>query len=378
MASLMRRASASFKGSVEGHKELHQVIGAGKETKSSLRAFTRAQAELAANQCKWAHEEANPAVSDSFAKLLELQTAWTDAQQLFAQQMRENRRLFESILVQEKATDLLRKNKSKCERAERSAEKEIARLQKRGEQLGTAETKLRQARSLREMADAELAANRTEAADFKTRVVKESVEQLATAYLDLFERGNIIFECQKELAGLLPSNEAEAEQYAAAGVERSAKLVMAAREHVRTLEAEQAARAGRRVSRRYPSSSTALSPAAPLSHHKRSSSLASLEPPPYEQHDTGEVHGSSAAAHHESNAAAHHGSSAAASYCDYPDDSSSDDGGPIYSSIDPKDMTPRASNSVLRPYSVYDNDPDPEDDQDIPVYAVPNKKRDET
>eukprot|EP00050_Salpingoeca_kvevrii_P007256 m.294870 g.294870 ORF g.294870 m.294870 type:complete len:369 (-) comp13072_c0_seq1:372-1478(-) len=204
MSSLIRKASASFKGSVTGHKELQHQISVEKNAKSAHKQWIRAQSEASQYLLKWAAVEDNPAFQDVAAQLLELNQCWTEVQTFFLQDLKNHRKAFELILAQEKAGDVFARNKVKCEKAEKGAERDINKLSRRGDNTAAAETKLRQARSLREMAQSEAQTSYTDGEQFKARTFKESMEQLTDGYIAMMQKGLEVFKAQKELIRLMP------------------------------------------------------------------------------------------------------------------------------------------------------------------------------
>lgn len=239
MSSLIRKAQASWRGTVDGHTELQHVISSEKQAKSTFKSWIRAQSEVSGCLERWASREENPAIQDLFVKLLELDKVWAEVQQLYVEQIKDYRLALESILHQELTADSARKHKQKCEKIERGCEKEIQRLQKKGESTVGVEARLRQARSLRELADASANTANRDLEHFKNRVVVESIDRFADAQIAMFEKGIAIFRAQKDLVRVVPPSAYHLSEQAMVpypGTDRTTRILLEVTEHVRAIE----------------------------------------------------------------------------------------------------------------------------------------------
>eukprot|EP00047_Mylnosiga_fluctuans_P020019 m.88165 g.88165 ORF g.88165 m.88165 type:complete len:233 (-) comp8353_c0_seq2:855-1553(-) len=147
MSNLIIKAQASWRSTVDGHSDIQHAISSLKLAKAAFKSWVKAQAEATHCLERWAAREDNLALQDSFAKLVELSKLWSDVQIMFADQIKEFRQVFETILGQEIALDAARKHQQKCERHEKSCEKEIQKLQRKGESTASMESRLRQVAS---------------------------------------------------------------------------------------------------------------------------------------------------------------------------------------------------------------------------------------
>lgn len=66
-----------------GHGALQMVISQLGEVRSSLKAFTQAQATASEDTMRWAAAHENRAIAETFSHLAELSLVWTDVQRDF-------------------------------------------------------------------------------------------------------------------------------------------------------------------------------------------------------------------------------------------------------------------------------------------------------
>lgn len=67
-----------------GHGALQMVISQLGEVRTSLKAFTQAQATASEDTMRWAAAHENRAIAETFSHLAELSLVWTDVQRDFA------------------------------------------------------------------------------------------------------------------------------------------------------------------------------------------------------------------------------------------------------------------------------------------------------
>lgn len=261
---------------MDGHGELQHAILSEKQAKAAFKSWVKAQSEASVCLEKWAAHEANPAIQDCFAKLSEINKLWLESQLVFAQCIKDYREALEAILVQELSSDAATKHMQKCEKHERQCEKDIQRLQKKGESTAGSEARLRQARSLRELADSSRATATREKEHFKHRLVVESLESYADAQISLFEKGIAVCRGYKDLLRQLPPGPVHLTGEPYMGADATAHTVLGVTEALRSIELLSARQIVRNGSAAASGTPISLSPPLPPRQSESSNSMHGL------------------------------------------------------------------------------------------------------
>lgn len=220
------------------YKDLQKIISECKALKQSMKSYTAAQTDKEKCFHKWGQSEESSCFQDLGNKVVELNRAWTEAQVEFQQDIKTNRLFFEDIIKQEKSLDSARAHTKKMIDKEQKAHAELQKKLKKGEDSASAEQALRNATSVREMAEADAEDTHLDVEKHKHRIVKESMKQMADSYIALSNKCILIFQAHKELADLIPEeppNLQEVDTWAQKGPDTSAWIVMEAKENLRNM-----------------------------------------------------------------------------------------------------------------------------------------------
>eukprot|EP00043_Microstomoeca_roanoka_P010640 m.100841 g.100841 ORF g.100841 m.100841 type:complete len:260 (-) comp14953_c2_seq4:398-1177(-) len=141
--AMMRMASASIRGSINGHKDLQQLIAAETNAKEAWKTWLQAQNEVCKCLMRWA-ESQNGRVQARIAAIARLQMLLLEKERSLATSMKQRREVYSSILGKERICDTFRKDRQKLQRQLSGAQRELRRQSRRTTDVAPLESKVRQ------------------------------------------------------------------------------------------------------------------------------------------------------------------------------------------------------------------------------------------
>lgn len=232
----IRRSGVRLKSMSGGHGALQMVISQLGEVRTSLKAFTQAQATASEDTMRWAAAHENRAIAETFSHLAELSLVWTDVQRDFAERLKEYRSQYELVLEGEKHVTLARETLASREQREAKLRKELKKAGKKApaEEIRLLREKLSQAERSRDLSHLEVMERVAENEAVKMIRVKEGLLKVGAAYCELAQKCLMIFTAHMNVASELPDvhdRDLHDVKYTGAGAAK--KFVQQAKEQVR-------------------------------------------------------------------------------------------------------------------------------------------------
>lgn len=220
----IRRSGARLKALNGGHADLNLVISELRDVRLAMKSFLTAQNAVAEDMVLWAQADENRVIQDVMTQLAELNALWTDVQKDFVEHLKTFRHHFELILEGEKQVDQARSALAACEQKELRIKKELKRAAKKAtvEEISQLEVKLAQAERAKDLAQFETLEKVQEHEAVKLIRLKQGLMQLSEAYLSLANRGALLFEAQRDIAGHLPDTSPHHFKYTGSGAMKQA------------------------------------------------------------------------------------------------------------------------------------------------------------
>lgn len=202
----IRRSGVRLKSLSGGHTDLHLVISELKDVRQAAKAFMQAQNSAAQDMLKWSGSDENRAVQDIVSQLAELNCLWTDVQKEFTENLKDYKYQFEIILEGEKHVDQARNHLTVCEQREIKLRKEIKKAAKKAtpDEINQLELRLMQAERAKDCAQVEVLERIRDNELVKLARLKEGLLKISEAYIELAQKGAIIFEAQRDIAYQFP------------------------------------------------------------------------------------------------------------------------------------------------------------------------------
>ncbi|XP_065192865.1 tropomyosin-like isoform X2 [Sycon ciliatum] len=201
----IRRSSYRLKALSTGHKELQLVISEQKSARVEYKNAIKVNKSATDQLLKWSQTEESEALQVSIQALAELNLAWCDVQRDLADQLKVANTTFERILEEEKELDKARKALEKSQQKEKTMQKEVDRIHKKGEDPGFAERKLEQAMRSKEIAESEVQGRYQETEANKQNMVREGLVCVAQAHLSMARKCSTLFEAYESICQTIPT-----------------------------------------------------------------------------------------------------------------------------------------------------------------------------
>merc|ERR1711976_15609 len=191
-----------------GHSELFVAISQLKELRTTTKAQIAAQESAIDDLNKWSSKENNRAIQDVIERCSELVVFWTEAQKMFAEELKVVRNHFEMILEGEKGVDTAKAMVEATEAKELKLRKEEKKLRKRSssniDDLSDIQEKIAKVQREKDYAESEASAKVKDHELVKMIRTKEALKKLCQGQLQMFESGKVIFNAAHQVIEQMP------------------------------------------------------------------------------------------------------------------------------------------------------------------------------
>ncbi|CAG0882325.1 unnamed protein product [Cyprideis torosa] len=203
---LIRRSGARLKAMGDGHQDLHMVIAELRDVKNTAKAFASAQQSATQELFTWSSRQDNRAIQDVMTQLTDLSVLWNEIQMEFIEHVRNFRSQFEMVLEGELIVDSAHAHMGVCEQRESKLKAELKKAAKKAtsDELRQMENRVFQAERNKDLAQLEWLDKSREHEIVKLIRIKEGLLKMSDAYLDMFSKGQYVFQAQRDIAALLP------------------------------------------------------------------------------------------------------------------------------------------------------------------------------
>eukprot|EP00049_Salpingoeca_infusionum_P001957 m.52354 g.52354 ORF g.52354 m.52354 type:complete len:494 (+) comp11299_c0_seq1:678-2159(+) len=161
MALTIRMASASLKGSIQGHKELNQLIAAETHAKKAWQSWIKAQQHVCKMTENWVKTMPEQDQARN-ASMIAIQLQVLESQAQFAESIKLRRQGYEDVLEKELEVDSLERSLAKQHKQERALIRKTEKAYRRGDSTEGLDAKLRMVRQDIEGLSDTLARQRTQ------------------------------------------------------------------------------------------------------------------------------------------------------------------------------------------------------------------------
>lgn len=231
----LRRSSVKLKCLNSGHSDLNMIISDVKEIRSAFKSFHLAQVTTWEDMAKWANKEKTIALQEILHVLLDLCYLWSEVQLDFLAGLKKFKHQFELILESEVLLDKSKTHLYVSEQKDSKVKKELKRATAKGnieEAKHLAERQL-ETQALVKVAQAEVKSKTLENESVKLMLVKESLLNLSSSYLELSDKASLIFQAHKEVAKSIPDvHDRNIEEIRYPGSEMARNIVLKTKESV--------------------------------------------------------------------------------------------------------------------------------------------------
>jgi len=202
----LRRSGVRIKSIGSGYSDLQMVISQLKDVRVASKGFATAQSSAMQDLVKWSLKDENRAIQDALTQIGELFAIWTEVQREFSDHMKEFRVQFEMILEGARQLDVARTNLATAEQKETKTKKDLKKAAKKApaEEIRELSVRLTEAEREKDMAMLEVNDRVREHEVVKLIRIKEGLFKVSEAYIDYAQKGDVLFNAQREIALQIP------------------------------------------------------------------------------------------------------------------------------------------------------------------------------